>query len=82
MSYEKVRQAEKVIIGTKQTVKALKSGLAKEIVVAKDADGKVTSKVLEAAKEKQVPVYYVDSMDQLGKTCGIDVKAATVAIIR
>lgn len=27
MSYEKVRQASKIVVGTKQTVKALKKGL-------------------------------------------------------
>ena len=80
MSYEKVAQAKSRIIGTKQTVKALNAGKVKELIVAKDADVKVTSKVLEAAEGKNVPVTYVDSMKKLGKACGIDVGAATVAL--
>lgn len=82
MSYEKVRQAKEIIIGTKQTVKALKSDHVKEVVLATDADDKIRNKIVEAAQEKQVPILYVDSMTTLGKVCGIDVKAATVAIIR
>lgn len=35
MSYDKVSQAQSIIIGTKQTVKALKRDSVKEIVVAK-----------------------------------------------
>ncbi|WAA12387.1 50S ribosomal protein L7ae-like protein [Fervidibacillus halotolerans] len=82
MSYEKVKQAEEIIVGTKQTVKALKSDLVKEVIVALDADEIIRNKVIEAAQEKQVPILYVDSMAKLGKACGIDVKAASVAIIR
>ncbi|WP_102272411.1 50S ribosomal protein L7ae-like protein [Cytobacillus massiliigabonensis] len=81
MSYEKVLQAKHVVIGTKQTVKALGQGTVKEVVVAKDADHKVIAKVVNAAEEKFVPVLYVDSMRKLGKACGIDVGAATIAII-
>ncbi len=80
MSYEKVRQAKNVIIGTKQTVKALKNGKATELIVAKDAEARVTAKAVELARELNIPVTYVDSMKELGKACGIDVGAATVAL--
>jgi large subunit ribosomal protein L7A len=36
--------------------------------------------VIKTAKELNVPITYVDSMRMLGKACGIDVGAATVAI--
>ncbi|BBU37835.1 50S ribosomal protein L7ae-like protein [Aeribacillus sp. FSL K6-1121] len=82
MSYEKVAQAEKVIIGTKQTVKALKNDTVKEVIIAVDADPKVTNKVVQLAEEKEVPLIKVDSMKKLGKACGIEVGAAAVAIIK
>ncbi|WNS75603.1 50S ribosomal protein L7ae-like protein [Bacillus sp. DTU_2020_1000418_1_SI_GHA_SEK_038] len=81
MSYEKVLQAKGIIIGTRQTVKALQAGTIKEIVIAKDADPKVIAKVASKATEVNVPILYVDSMKKLGKACGIDVGAAAVAII-
>ena len=38
MSYEKVIQAKSVIIGTKQTIRALKNQLIQEVIIAEDAD--------------------------------------------
>lgn len=81
MSYEKVAQASNLIVGTKQTVRALKSGQVLEVFVASDADPRITESIVHTAKEMDVPVTTVDSMKRLGKACGIDVGATTVAII-
>ncbi|WP_169057678.1 50S ribosomal protein L7ae-like protein [Bacillus pumilus] len=81
MSYDKVSQAQSIIIGTKQTVKALKRDSVKEIVVAKDADPALTASVTKLAHEKGVDILVVDSMKKLGKACGIEVGAAAVAIM-
>ncbi|MCQ6276454.1 50S ribosomal protein L7ae-like protein [Bacillus sp. V3B] len=80
MSYEKVFQTKSVIVGTKQTARAIKSEIASEILVAIDADPRLTSKIVLLANEANIPVTYVDSMKKLGKTCGIKVDAAVVAI--
>ncbi|WP_100374439.1 50S ribosomal protein L7ae-like protein [Bacillus sp. FJAT-45037] len=80
MSYEKVKRASDLIVGTKQTLKALEIGEVHELIVAEDADTRVVHKVEALAKSKQVPIYYVDSMKKLGKACGIEVGAATVAL--
>lgn len=81
MSYEKVAQAKNVVIGTKQTVKALKAGQVQEVFVALDADPRITNTIIHAAQEMGTPITNVDSMKNLGKACGIDVGAATVAIL-
>ncbi|WP_100405989.1 50S ribosomal protein L7ae-like protein [Bacillus solitudinis] len=80
MSYEKVLQAENLIIGTKQTLKALDNGDVVELIVAKDAEYRVINKVEALAVSKRIPIHYVDSMKKLGKACGIEVSAATVAL--
>jgi large subunit ribosomal protein L7A len=80
MSYEKVFQAKSIIVGTKQTVRAIKSEVISEVVVAIDADPRLTSKIVLLASETNIPVTYVDSMKKLGKACGIKVGAAVVAI--
>ncbi|RSD21546.1 50S ribosomal protein L7ae-like protein [Mesobacillus subterraneus] len=82
MSYEKVAQAKKIIVGSKQTVKALKAGEVMELVIAQDADTKVTVKLLQAAREMNTAITYVDSMKKLGKACGIAVGASAVAITK
>ena len=82
MSYEKVKQAKQLSIGFKQTLKAIEQGKVQEIIVAKDADKKLTSKVIQFGTEVKIVIIYVDSMKQLGKVSGIDVGAATVAILK
>ncbi|GAE93760.1 Firmicutes ribosomal L7Ae family protein [Gracilibacillus boraciitolerans JCM 21714] len=61
-------------------LKAIKNGQAKEVIIANDADLHITSKISLAASEHNIPYSYVDSRKKLGKACGIDVSAATVAI--
>ncbi|TYR78514.1 50S ribosomal protein L7ae-like protein [Priestia megaterium] len=82
MSYEKVVQADHIIVGTKQTVKALKKGIVKEVLIAQDADAYVTDLIIRTAEHENTPYIFVDSMRKLGKACRIEVDAATVAIIR
>lgn len=81
MSYEKVAKAkDQLVIGAKQVYKAIENSGVQEVIVALDADQRVTDKILLAAKEHDVKVEHVDSMKQLGIACGIEVGAATVAI--
>lgn len=81
MSYEKVAQEkDRLIIGTKQTLKAMKSGEVKEVVIARDIDFEITQKVSQLAQQMNIPYTQVDSKKKLGKMCGIEVGTATVAI--
>ncbi len=81
MSYERVKQAKKLSVGTKQTTKMVELGKALEVFVAKDADPKLTAKIVNLCKKMGVKVTYVDSMRQLGKACGIEVGAAMAAAV-
>lgn len=81
MSYEKVLQAKSIFVGTKQTARAVKTGNVSEVIIAMDADPRLTSKIVEIANETDIPITYVDSMKKLGKACGINVGSAVVAII-
>jgi large subunit ribosomal protein L7A len=81
MSYDKVKQADKISVGTKQATKAVETGIAAEVFVAKDADPRITTKMVNLCKKMGVQVTYVDSMKQLGKACGIEVGAAIAAVV-
>lgn len=63
-------------IGFKQVMRALDENRAKKVFLALDCDEKMKVSVSATCKEKNVPVFYVDTMDELGKKCGIDVKAS------
>jgi large subunit ribosomal protein L7A len=82
MSYDKVKQATQVTIGTKQTTKVIEQGKAAEVFIAKDADPRVTAKITTLCKKAGVQVVYVDSMRSLGRACGIEVGAAVAAIFK
>ena len=68
MSYEKVEQAKSVIIGTKQTMRALGQDLIREVIIAQDADQLLAAHVAETARELEVPITYVDSMRDAWKS--------------
>ena len=80
MSYEKVAQAQKTIIGIKQTVKAHRAGIVIEVIIAQDSETRLISPVVEEAELHRIPVSYVDSRQKLGESCGIEVGTAVVAI--
>ena len=69
-------------IGTKQTLKAIEKGTVEIVFIAKDAESKVTIPLVELCNQENVPIYYVDTMAELGKACKIDVGAATAAILK
>lgn len=82
MSYEKkVTQASNLSIGTKQAMRTVELGRAREVYVAKDADPRITIRMVNLCKKMGVKVTYVDSMKQLGKACGIEVGAAMAAVM-
>ncbi|MTK11562.1 MAG: 50S ribosomal protein L7ae-like protein [Clostridiaceae bacterium] len=69
------------VVGVKQTVKAIKNGTTKTIYIAKDADDKLIQSVKILIDENSLEVVYVNTMKDLGKLCGIDVGAATAAVL-
>lgn len=76
------RLSGKKVIGIKQTSKSLKSGLGKELYVAKDSDEHLINPLIELAKELSVEIHYVNSMKELGRLCGIEVGAAVALILK
>lgn len=74
--------ARKRLVGTKQTLKALQSGEAKVVYLAKDADERVLRPLRNALSQHDgVEVVEVESMQQLGRLCGIEVGAAAAALL-
>lgn len=81
MTLDNLMQAEKRTVGVKQTEKAVTKGNALEVYIAKDADERVTEKLAELCEEKAVKLVEVETMHELGRACGIHVKAAAAAIL-
>jgi len=72
----------KVKRGTNETTKAVERGLAKFVVIAEDVQPEeIVMHLPPLCREKNIPFGYVPSKLELGRAAGIDVAAASVAII-
>jgi len=69
------------VVGAKQSLRELKLGRVAAVFVARDAETAVVGEVLRLADERGVPVRYLDTMEGLGRACGIEVGAACAAIL-
>ena len=77
---ELINNDDRRVVGAKQTLKALEKGEASLVFIARDAEEKVVHPILALCETNNIEPRYVDSMIQLGKMCGIKVKAAVAAI--
>ena len=68
------------IIGAKQVKNAVKAGKASKVFVASDSDPEIISPIIALANECGTEIAYVDTRAELGKMCGIDVKAACAVL--
>ncbi len=83
--YEAVRKAResgKVKKGTNETTKACERGIAKLVIIAEDVDPpEIVAHLPILCDEKKIPYVYVPSKKKLGEAAGIEVQAASAAII-
>ena len=68
-------------VGARQTLKALQRRAARAVFVARDADPAVVQPIVELARSQSVQLIYVESMQALGRACGIEVGASTAALV-
>ena len=78
---ERLRATRSKHVGAKQTLKALESGKASVVYLARDAEARITGPVARKAGDLGVELIYVETMRELGRLCGIEVGAASAAII-
>ena len=78
---EDLRQSRRRAVGARETLKHLSQGDALRVYIALDADDHVTGPVRLSALACGVEVVEVESMQILGRACGIDVGAAAAALI-
>ena len=80
MEIDRLQSANRVV-GLKQTLHAIEDGKTESVFIARDADDRVRVPVEALCKQKQLTIFFVDTTEELGKACGIDVGAAVAAII-
>ncbi len=81
MTLEEIAKASRKVVGQKQTLRVIKSGEAKKVIVADNAEKKIKDPVLKECTSRGILVYMAEDMATLGKACGIKVGASVVAIL-
>ena len=74
--------ASRRVVGTKQLLRAISEGRIVAAFVAKDADKFLTKPVEDRCMDLNIPCQKVESMEKLGRACGIDVKAAAAGLLK
>jgi len=82
LQLDEIKNSRNRVVGTKQTARAIQTGQASKVFVARDAERKVVEPILERCREAGIEVCFVDSMMELGRTCGIKVGAAVAALLK
>ncbi|MEB3756347.1 MAG: 50S ribosomal protein L7Ae [Desulfurococcales archaeon] len=79
---EKAKETGKLKKGTNETTKVVERGIAKLVVIAEDVDPpEIVAHLPLLAEEKKIQYVYVPSKKKLGEAAGIEVQAASVAIV-
>lgn len=73
--------AQRIVVGAKQLRKALTRGSARRVFLARNADPAVTEPLVDLCQQNRVEFAWVCSMHDLGQACGIEVGAATAAVV-
>jgi len=79
---EVARDTGRIRKGTNETTKAIERGQARLVVIAEDVDPEeIVAHLPPLCEEKEIPYIYVPSKKELGAAAGLEVPAASVAII-
>lgn len=81
MSDEALLDKRRRIVGKKQTLKAILAGSAKVVYIARDAEKDVTDEIRNLCLQRGITLKDVETMRQLGKSCGIEIGAAVAALV-
>lgn len=68
--------------GYKQVLRALGEQRAEKVYLASDCEDKIKTPVEEQAEKSGCPVFYAESMKELGRLCGIKVKASCAVVLK
>ena len=70
------------VTGMKETERAIAKGEAAYVFIASDCDERISHPLLEACQASGIPVEQGFTKKEIGRACGIKVKAASAAILK
>ena len=82
MSLDALKTAGAKVVGVKQTARALQKKNASTVYIAADAEERITAPIKAECEKQNVDCLVVESMQVLGKACGIHAGASAAAILK
>ncbi|MBQ7655826.1 MAG: ribosomal L7Ae/L30e/S12e/Gadd45 family protein [Clostridia bacterium] len=79
---ERLKKRAMRVVGVRQVLRAIKQERAEMIFLAMDAGPQLRGAVEQAAKEANVPLQMVATMEELASLCRVDVPSAAAAVYR
>lgn len=82
MDLDSLKSAGTKVVGVKQTTKALQKGTVLAVFIAADAEERITLPTKEACERQGIACISAETMQVLGKACGIHAGASVAAILK
>ena len=73
---------ENLIVGARQSMKALLNGKVTEVYMADDSDEFIRNDFIRECTAREINIVHYASMAELGRDCGIEIKAAVACRIK
>ncbi len=73
---ETVINRENMIVGARQSMKALKNGKVSEVYMAEDSDEFIKKDFVRECSARNINIVRYETMAELGRDCGIEIGAA------
>lgn len=75
-------ERERLVVGLKQTLRAVKGNKAAKVFLGDDSESNIKALIEDAASSCDAQIFYIPTMKELGKMCGIDVCASCAVILK
>lgn len=79
-----ISESEKgrLLVGFKQTVKAVNENKAAKVFLADDCESRISAPIEAAASVNDVQIFYVPTMKELGSMCDIEVGSSCAVVLK
>lgn len=81
MTLEELKDSD-FVVGMKETERAIEKREASAVFIASDCDERISAPVLSACQASDIPAIQEFTKKEIGRACGIKVKAAAAAVLR
>ena len=77
---ERLKKRAMRVVGVRQVLRALKEDELERVFLALDAAPNLRGQIEDAAREKEIPVQMVATMEEMAQLCRVDVPSAAAGL--